>query len=55
MAHAVGALGGADWIDLDTAFLLAADPFAGGWSVTGARIELSGGAGLDVRAAAQEA
>ena len=53
MAHVVGALGGADWIDLDTAFLLAADPFAGGWSVTGARIELSGGAGLDVRAAAE--
>jgi L-alanine-DL-glutamate epimerase-like enolase superfamily enzyme len=30
MAHVVAALGGVDWVDLDTAFLLAEDPFRGG-------------------------
>ena len=54
MAHVVAALGGADWIDLDTAFLLASDPFDGGWSVSGARIELTGGPGLDVRRGPRE-
>jgi len=49
MAHVVAALGGVDWIDLDTAFLLAADPFDGGWTADGPRIELTGGPGLDVR------
>ncbi len=39
MAHVVAALGGADWIDLDTAFLLASDPFEGGWSVSGPHID----------------
>ena len=48
MAHVVAALGGVDWVDLDTAFLLASDPFAGGWRVTGARIELTGEPGLGV-------
>jgi L-alanine-DL-glutamate epimerase-like enolase superfamily enzyme len=52
MAHVVVALGGVEWVDLDTAFLLASDPFAGGWSVSGAHIALSGGPGLDVRLAA---
>jgi L-alanine-DL-glutamate epimerase-like enolase superfamily enzyme len=48
MAHVVAALGGADWIDLDTAFLLASDPFVGGWSVAGPDIELTGEPGLGV-------
>ncbi len=48
MAHVVAALGGVDWIDLDTAFLLAGEPFQGGWSVAGPRIELSGQPGLGV-------
>jgi L-alanine-DL-glutamate epimerase-like enolase superfamily enzyme len=48
MAHVVAALGGADWIDLDTAFLLASDPFVGGWSVSGPDIELTGEPGLGV-------
>lgn len=30
MAHVVAALGGVDWVDLDTALLLARDPFDGG-------------------------
>jgi L-alanine-DL-glutamate epimerase-like enolase superfamily enzyme len=49
MAHVVAALGGVDWVDLDTAFLLASDPFAGGWRVAGACIELTGEPGLGVR------
>jgi L-Ala-D/L-Glu epimerase len=49
MAHVVAALGGVDWVDLDTAFLLASDPFEGGWTVSGPRIELSGEPGLGVR------
>jgi L-alanine-DL-glutamate epimerase-like enolase superfamily enzyme len=48
MAHVVAALGGVDWVDLDTAFLLASDPFVGGWQVTGARIDLTGEPGLGV-------
>jgi hypothetical protein len=51
MAHVVAALGGVDWVDLDTAFLLAADPFAGGYRSSGARLALTGGAGLDLVAA----
>jgi L-alanine-DL-glutamate epimerase-like enolase superfamily enzyme len=50
MAHVVAALGGVDWIDLDTAFLLAADPFEGGWTVAGPRIQLAAEPGLGVRA-----
>ena len=46
MAHVVCALGGVDWIDLDTAFLLADDPFQGGWTVNGARIDLTDAPGL---------
>jgi L-alanine-DL-glutamate epimerase-like enolase superfamily enzyme len=48
MAHVVAALGGVDWVDLDTAFLLAEDPFVGGWEVDGPRIRLTGEAGLGV-------
>ena len=35
MAHVVAALGGVDWVDLDTAHLLAEDPFQGGWMSMG--------------------
>ena len=40
MAHVVAALGGVDWVDLDTAFLLAEERFAGGWVVDGPRLEI---------------
>ena len=45
MAHVVAALGGVDWVDLDTAFLLADDPFDGGWTFDGPRLRLSADAG----------
>jgi L-alanine-DL-glutamate epimerase-like enolase superfamily enzyme len=48
MAHVVAALGGVDWVDLDTAFLLVADPFDGGWTFDGPRLRLSGAPGLGV-------
>jgi len=52
MAHVVAALGGVDWVDLDTAFLLADDPFEGGWTFEGPRLQLAGepGLGVSVRA-----
>ncbi len=49
MAHVVAALGGVDWVDLDTAFLLADDPFLGGYSAEGARLALEAGPGSGVR------
>ncbi len=52
MAHVVTALGGVDWVDLDTAFLLASDPFAGGWQAEGPEIRLDEQPGLGVRLAA---
>jgi L-alanine-DL-glutamate epimerase-like enolase superfamily enzyme len=48
MAHVVAALGGVEWVDLDTAFLLARDPFAGGYRAEGARLVLEPGAGSGV-------
>ncbi len=51
MAHVVAALGGVDWIDLDTAFLLADDPFHGGWTFDGPRLRLASDPGLGVTAA----
>jgi L-alanine-DL-glutamate epimerase-like enolase superfamily enzyme len=48
MAHVVAALGGVDWVDLDTAFLLADDPFDGGWTFEGPHLRLDGAAGLGV-------
>ncbi len=48
MAHVVAALGGVDWVDLDTAFLLADDPFDGGWTCDGPRLRLAGEPGLGV-------
>jgi L-Ala-D/L-Glu epimerase len=52
MAHVVAALGGVDWIDLDTAFLLADDPFHGGWTFDGPHLRLASDPGLGVTAAA---
>lgn len=48
MAHVVAALGGVDWVDLDTAFLLADDPFSGGWQQDGPRLRLLDQPGLAV-------
>ena len=48
MAHLVTALGGVEWLDLDTAFLLAADPFHGGYEVNGPELTLINGPGLGV-------
>jgi L-alanine-DL-glutamate epimerase-like enolase superfamily enzyme len=48
MAHVVTALGGVDYVDLDTAFLLADDPFRGGYSSKEPDLFLTGGPGLDV-------
>jgi L-Ala-D/L-Glu epimerase len=48
MAHVVAALGGVEWVDLDTAFLLANDPFDGGWTFEGPRLRLSAEPGLGV-------
>jgi len=48
MAHVVAALGGVDWVDLDTAFLLAADPFDGGWTFDGPRLRIAADPGLGV-------
>jgi L-Ala-D/L-Glu epimerase len=49
MAHVVAALGGVDWVDLDTAFLLAADPFQGGWAADGPHLQLTSDPGLGLR------
>jgi L-alanine-DL-glutamate epimerase-like enolase superfamily enzyme len=58
MAHVACALNGADgsaagtaveYVDLDTAFLLASDPFEGGYQADGAELTLTGGPGLDLR------
>ncbi len=49
MAQVVRALDRVEWIDLDTAFLLAEEPFDGGWSVVGPRIVLHEQPGLGVR------
>ena len=48
MAHVVAALGGVDWVDLDTAFLLADDPFDGGWTCDGPHLRLAADPGLGV-------
>lgn len=48
MAHVVWALGGVEFVDLDTAFLLSDDPFSGGWRARGPEIVLASGAGFGV-------
>jgi L-alanine-DL-glutamate epimerase-like enolase superfamily enzyme len=41
-AHVAAALGGVDFVDLDTAFLLASDPFVGGYRADGPKMQLDG-------------
>lgn len=48
-AHVACALGGVDFVDLDTAWLLAEDPYEGGYVAEGARYRLPYAPGLDVR------
>jgi len=40
--HVAAALGGVDYVDLDTAFLLATDPFSGGYRADGPKMRLYG-------------
>jgi L-alanine-DL-glutamate epimerase-like enolase superfamily enzyme len=47
-AHLAAALGGVDFADLDTAFLLAEEGHVGGYVNVGPRLTLTGGDGLDV-------
>jgi L-Ala-D/L-Glu epimerase / N-acetyl-D-glutamate racemase len=49
MAHVVAVLGGVDWVDLDTAFLLARDPCIGGMRADGPRLSLPPEPGLGIR------
>ncbi len=46
MAHVAVALGGVEWVDLDTAFLLRTDPWQGGMSATGAVLRVGEAPGL---------
>jgi L-alanine-DL-glutamate epimerase-like enolase superfamily enzyme len=48
MAHVVAALGGVEWVDLDTAHLLADDPFSGGYVAVGAHLSIAPGTGTGV-------
>ena len=47
-AHVACALGGVDYVDLDTAWLLAEDPYDGGYVAEGARYEMPDTPGLGV-------
>ncbi len=47
-AHMACALGGVDFVDLDTAWLLADDPYAGGYEATGPRYAMPDTPGLGV-------
>jgi L-alanine-DL-glutamate epimerase-like enolase superfamily enzyme len=49
MAHVACALERVEFVDLGTAFLLADDPFEGGYRARGAELELTPGPGLDLR------
>ena len=48
-AHLAAAVGGVDYPDLDTAFLMATDPFVGGYVSDGPMMTLTGGGGFDLR------
>lgn len=48
-AHVACALGGVDFVDLDTAWLLGDDPYVGGYVADGPRYRLPDAPGLDVR------
>jgi L-alanine-DL-glutamate epimerase-like enolase superfamily enzyme len=52
-AHMACALGGVDYVDLDTAWLLADDPYAGGYEASGPRYVMPDAAGLGVQRAAR--
>ena len=47
-AHLACALGGVDFVDLDTAWLLADDPFVGGYDASGPHYTMPDSAGLGV-------
>jgi L-alanine-DL-glutamate epimerase-like enolase superfamily enzyme len=47
-AHLACALGGVDFVDLDTALLLADDPYCGGYVADGPRYRLPDTPGLGV-------
>jgi L-alanine-DL-glutamate epimerase-like enolase superfamily enzyme len=47
-AHVACALGGVDWVDLDTAWLLATDPYDGGYVADGPRYTMPDSPGLGV-------
>ena len=47
-AHVATGLGGVDFVDLDTAWLLADDPFIGGYAADGPRYRLGDGPGIGV-------
>jgi L-alanine-DL-glutamate epimerase-like enolase superfamily enzyme len=49
MAQVVSALGGVEYVDLDTAFLLDGDPFTGGYEAHGAELVLEHATGHGVR------
>lgn len=51
MAHVAVALGGVDFVDLDTAFLLATDPWRGGMLAEGATLRLPPDPGLGMELA----
>jgi L-alanine-DL-glutamate epimerase-like enolase superfamily enzyme len=48
-AHVACALGGVDYVDLDTAWLLADDPYEGGYEAEGPRYTMPRVPGLGVR------
>ena len=48
-AHVACALGGVDYVDLDTAWLLAGDPYEGGYVAEGPHYTMPSSAGLGVR------
>lgn len=48
MGHVACALGGVEFVDLDTAFLLAQDPFRGGYTAAGAELTFSDSPGLGI-------
>jgi L-Ala-D/L-Glu epimerase / N-acetyl-D-glutamate racemase len=47
-AHVASAVGHVDFVDLDTAWLLAEDPYVGGYVADGPRLTLPDGPGLGV-------
>lgn len=49
MMHVASALGGADWVDLDTQMLLAREAFSGGYAQSGPELSLDGAPGLGIR------